>query len=60
MSKPVDHLPRSTAEVALAAAKAGWGITLRFMLLRIVERPLPATITVTASSALVVLVNIQW
>lgn len=60
MSKPVDHRPRSTAEVALAAANAGWGITLRFMLLRIIERPLPATIAATASSALVVLVRIPW
>lgn len=60
MSKPVDPRPRSTAEVALAAASSGWGTTLRFLLLRVVERPLPATAAATASSVALVLVRLQW
>lgn len=52
MSKAVGPSPRSTAaEVALAAAKAGWGTTVRFLLVRLVDRPIPGLVAVALSAA---------
>lgn len=60
MSKLADHYSRSTAEVALAAAEAGWATTLRFLLLRVVERPIPGLVAAAASSAVIVWIRVQW
>lgn len=54
MSKSDGPPPRSTAEVALAAARAGWGTTVRFLLVRLADRPVPGLIAVAISAAITV------